>query len=188
MKDQLLSTSSTQAEVLVLTSHGVIGEALVSALRQSGWDAQLFAPEADVRFGQTFRVIVGPIDPGSAEASVTGTLTGPSTIVLDRSVVIRGATQLSVAAGLREVLAALNSSGRADRRVTITTRHAQILQYVADGLTVAEASERLGITAKTVNNHLGAVYRRLGVENLTQAVLKAIRLGFVDPSRNVARP
>ena len=70
-----------------------------------------------------------------------------------------------------------------DRGLSITPRHAQILQYVADGLSVQEAAQRLGITPKTVNNHLGAVYRRLGVENLTQAVLQAIRTGLIDPSR-----
>jgi DNA-binding CsgD family transcriptional regulator len=38
----------------------------------------------------------------------------------------------------------------------------------------------LGIAPKTVNNHLSAVYRRLGARNLTQAVLLAARAGLVD--------
>jgi DNA-binding CsgD family transcriptional regulator len=48
---------------------------------------------------------------------------------------------------------------------------------------VHQAASQLGITSKTVNNHLGSVYRRLGVENLTQAVLRAIRFGLIDPSK-----
>ena len=47
------------------------------------------------------------------------------------------------------------------------------------GLTTGEIAGRVGITPKTVNNHLGAIYRRLGAQNLTQAVLRASQLGLV---------
>lgn len=178
-------SSLQQAEVLVLSSHGVLREALISALRQAGWNAGSFAPDRDVQIGQSIPVVVGPIGLGTPESSVTSTLSGQSTIVIDEAIQVRGATSVASSGGLQDVLAALHKLGRPDRRVTITPRHAEILQHVADGLSVQEAAERLGITAKTVNNHLGAVYRRLGVENLTQAVLRSIRLGFVDPSRYV---
>jgi DNA-binding CsgD family transcriptional regulator len=180
--------SVVQSEVLVLSSNSVIAEALVAALRQSGWDVGRFVPERDVRIGQYARVVVGPIDPHSEEASVLATLVGASTVVLGDHVVVRGATVLGPSAGLIAVSSALNLHPRTPRRVALTIRHAEILQYVADGMSVAEAAVKLGITAKTVNNHLGSVYRRLGVDNLTQAVLKAIRMGFVDPSGQVVEP
>ena len=174
-----------QSEVLVLSSHGILGEALVTALRQSGWDAARFETDRDVRIGQVARVVVGPIGSGSPESSVTATLGGSSTIVHDDSVVVRGATVLPASSSMQDVLVALNKISRAERKLTITPRHAQILQFVANGLTVQEAAAELGITSKTVNNHLGSVYRRLGVENLTQAVLRAIRMGFVDASQQL---
>ncbi len=62
----------------------------------------------------------------------------------------------------------------------LTARQLQVLQLVADGLSTMQAARRIGITSKTVNNHLGAVYVRLEAGNLTQAVLAAARLGLVE--------
>lgn len=110
-------------------------------------------------------------------------LGGPTTIVLDDSLKVTGAQQLPADSSIQEVLMALQKMAKQDRRMTITPRHAQILQYVAEGMSVHQAASQLGITSKTVNNHLGSVYRRLGVENLTQAVLRAIRFGLIDPAK-----
>ena len=177
-------TTTKPPEVLILSSHSVIGEALVLALRQAGWNAARFVLERDARTAQTSKVIVGPVRPGTAEAFITSALLGPSTIVLGDDVQVSGATVLPLSAKIQDVLAVLHKLARQERKLTITTRHAQILQHVADGRTVQETAKLLGITSKTVNNHLGSVYRRLDVENLTQAVLQAIRLGFVDASRH----
>jgi DNA-binding NarL/FixJ family response regulator len=173
--------SSLHTEVLVLSSHTAIGQSLVVALRSFGLTADRFIPglAADDRC----RVIVGPIADGSPESKATATLGGSSTIVLDGSVAVPGAQHLSAEASIQDVLAALQKATKTERRMTITPRHAQILQYVAEGMSVHQAASQLGITSKTVNNHLGSVYRRLGVENLTQAVLRAIRFGLIDPSK-----
>ena len=62
----------------------------------------------------------------------------------------------------------------------LTARQTEILQLVADGLSTQQAARRIGISAKTVNNHLGAVYARLDALNLTQAVLEGARRGLVQ--------
>jgi DNA-binding CsgD family transcriptional regulator len=173
--------TSIPSDVLVLSSHVAIGQALVVALRSLGLNADRYIPGLDTH--ATTRVLVGPIADGSPEAKVTASLGGPTTIVIDERVSISGAQQLSADASIQEVLVALHKTTKSDRRLTITPRHAQILQYVAEGMSVHQAASQLGITSKTVNNHLGSVYRRLGVENLTQAVLRAIRFGLIDPSR-----
>ncbi len=178
--------SSSASDVLVLCSHPVLSEALVAALRTSGLNAARFETTIDLRPDNPRAVVVGPIAEGSPEALVAETLRGDITIVLDDAVEIRGAERLPAPSTLRDVLISLQRIAGADRGLSITPRHAQILQYVADGLSVQEAAQQLGITPKTVNNHLGAVYRRLGVENLTQAVLQAIRAGLIDPSRRSA--
>jgi DNA-binding CsgD family transcriptional regulator len=175
--------SPVASEVFVLCSHSALSDALVAALRTSGWDAARFAPDGDVPAGDHSRILVGPVTEGSPEAKVIELLNGDVTIVLGESVTVAGAQTLSDGAGLQDVLVSLQKSMKNDRAVSITPRHAQILQFVAEGLSVQEAATRLGITSKTVNNHLGAVYRRLGVENLTQAVLHAIRAGMIDPAR-----
>ena len=179
--------SSSASEVLVLCSHPVLSEALVAALRTSGLNASRFQTTIDLRPGNPRPVVVGPIAKGSPEARVAESLRGDITIVLDDGIEIRGAERLPSQSTLQDVLISLQKMAGPDRGLSITPRHAQILQYVADGLSVQEAAQRLGITPKTVNNHLGAVYRRLGVENLTQAVLQAIRTGLIDPSRRATR-
>lgn len=74
----------------------------------------------------------------------------------------------------------LGSCGTRCGAVSNGSRQKRILQLVAEGRTTAEIAEMTGIVAKTVNNHLGAVYQRLGCRNLTQAVLKAARLGIIE--------
>lgn len=66
----------------------------------------------------------------------------------------------------------------ADQR-GLTDRHIEILQYLANGCTPMEAASDLGITIKTLNNHLGVIYRRMGAKNGTQALLLALRLGII---------
>ena len=61
----------------------------------------------------------------------------------------------------------------------LTERHIEILQHLANGSTPGEAADHLGIAIKTLNNHLGVVYRRLGAKNVTQALLLALRLGLI---------
>ena len=55
------------------------------------------------------------------------------------------------------------------------------LIWLAKGLSFyAVKARELGITQKTVHNHLNAIYRRLDTQSLTHAVLSAVRLGIID--------
>ena len=62
----------------------------------------------------------------------------------------------------------------------LTDRQIEILRLVAKGESTHAIGQLLGISHKTVNNHLGIVYQRLETANLTQAVLRAARLGIID--------
>ena len=62
----------------------------------------------------------------------------------------------------------------------LSDRQREILQMIADGLSTKQAARELGITQKTVHNHLNATYRRLDTQSLTHAVLSAVRLGIID--------
>ncbi|MHB1140043.1 MAG: LuxR C-terminal-related transcriptional regulator, partial [Microthrixaceae bacterium] len=62
----------------------------------------------------------------------------------------------------------------------LSTRQTEILQMIADGLSTKQVARELGITQKTVHNHLNAIYRRLDTQSLTHAVLSAVRLGIID--------
>lgn len=62
----------------------------------------------------------------------------------------------------------------------LSDRQVEILQKIANGLGTKQVARELGITQKTVHNHLNAIYRRLDTQSLTQAVLSAVRLGIID--------
>ncbi|MGB3411753.1 MAG: response regulator transcription factor [Microthrixaceae bacterium] len=62
----------------------------------------------------------------------------------------------------------------------LSTRQVEILQMIADGMSTKQVARQLGITQKTVHNHLNSVYRKLDTQSLTHAVLSAVRLGIID--------
>ncbi|MDH4143656.1 MAG: response regulator transcription factor [Acidimicrobiia bacterium] len=77
----------------------------------------------------------------------------------------------------RSVLAA---SRHNEADALLSERQVEILQLIADGASTKQVARQLGITQKTVHNHLNAVYRRLDTQSLTHAVLSAVRLGIID--------
>lgn len=68
---------------------------------------------------------------------------------------------------------------RGNGRPPITRRQRQILQLLADGLTTAEAAERLELSAETVRTHVKATLPRLGATDRAHAVAIALRSGLI---------
>lgn len=62
----------------------------------------------------------------------------------------------------------------------LTKREIEILDLFAKGKTRHEAASELGISHHTCSSHAKRIYLRLGVNSKTQAVVKAIRLGYVE--------
>lgn len=67
----------------------------------------------------------------------------------------------------------------ADTLAPLTERERAVALAVADGHTNKEVARRLGITERTVKAHLGAVFRKLGVRDRLQLIL---RLSHQDAS------
>lgn len=61
----------------------------------------------------------------------------------------------------------------------LSPRQREVLECVAKGMNPAQIGRTFGLSPKTVNNHLAAIYRRLDAQNLTQAMLRAVRLGII---------
>jgi DNA-binding NarL/FixJ family response regulator len=64
-------------------------------------------------------------------------------------------------------------------KVRLTPREHEILQHLADGVSVAVLSQRLYISQSTAKTHMSKLYEKLGAQNRTQAIMAAVRLGLV---------
>ena len=62
----------------------------------------------------------------------------------------------------------------------LSRRERETLALLADGLSNAEIAERLGISEKTVRNHLSHLFDKLGVWSRAQAIVFARERGFVS--------
>ena len=79
---------------------------------------------------------------------------------------------------LADVKKTARSSGDGDTPV-ISAREEEVLQLVADGLSLPEVAAALYISVKTVKNHLASIYAKLDARDRTQAVLRAVRMGII---------
>jgi DNA-binding NarL/FixJ family response regulator len=67
-----------------------------------------------------------------------------------------------------------------DRRpVPLTPRHLEVLARVAVGRTNRQVGEELGISERTVRNHMRAIQHRLATSDRTHAVVVAIGHGWI---------
>ena len=62
----------------------------------------------------------------------------------------------------------------------LTDREVEVASSLAAGRNVAQTARRMGITARTVENHKRRLYAKLGVGNASHAVSRATMLGLID--------
>jgi DNA-binding NarL/FixJ family response regulator len=100
-----------------------------------------------------------------------------------RGYLLKGAVQEEVTAAIRTVAAggAVFGAGAAQRvlndgcgrhRPDLTEREAQVLALIADGRDNAGIARELGVSVKTVQNHVSHVLAKLQVRDRTQAALR----------------
>jgi DNA-binding NarL/FixJ family response regulator len=99
-----------------------------------------------------------------------------------RGYLLKGAVQEEVLAALRTVAAGgavfgpgaarhvLSGAGR--RVAELTEREAEVLALIADGRSNPEIAKEIGISLKTVQNHVSRVLAKLQVRDRTQAALR----------------
>ncbi|MEO6125351.1 MAG: HD domain-containing phosphohydrolase [Ilumatobacteraceae bacterium] len=72
------------------------------------------------------------------------------------------------------------SRSRAGGPSGLTSREGDVLGLVAQGLANKAVARQLGISPKTVGNHIEHIYTKLGVSSRAAAAMHAMRLGLVD--------
>jgi DNA-binding NarL/FixJ family response regulator len=103
--------------------------------------------------------------------------------------VYRGKTYLSpsVASLLIAEVQATDGLGTRDARPgRLSPQEVRVLELLASGRSNRAIALALGLSERTVENHLRRVYRKLGVPDRAQAILAGLRAGYL-PSALVAR-
>jgi DNA-binding NarL/FixJ family response regulator len=83
----------------------------------------------------------------------------------------------AIASVLRNVVANPESGGSPD---FLTEREREILQLVAEGHTTKEIAAKLGISAKTVDNHRTNLMRKLNIHDVASLTRHALERGLMD--------
>ena len=66
----------------------------------------------------------------------------------------------------------------------LSEREADVLAYLARGMSNKEIAAMLRISSQTVKNHVSSILRKLGVEDRAQARLVALRQGQTSSYHN----
>jgi DNA-binding NarL/FixJ family response regulator len=65
----------------------------------------------------------------------------------------------------------------------LSQRERQVLQLLADGLSVPTLAKQLFIGESTAKTHISKVYEKLGANNRAQALMTALKFGLITHSR-----
>lgn len=65
-------------------------------------------------------------------------------------------------------------------RGILTTREKEVFKLLVSGLTTKEIASNLGISEKTVRNHISNVMQKLGVKGRANAVIELLKLNEIS--------
>jgi DNA-binding NarL/FixJ family response regulator len=82
----------------------------------------------------------------------------------------------------RKVLRSLSGGQFAEQPERLTARELAVLLQVAKGQTNKAIGSALGISARTVQGHLAKIFDKLEAESRTEAVMRAVSLGWLPSS------
>lgn len=82
----------------------------------------------------------------------------------------------------RRMLSSLGSSSAAVSVEKLTEREMEVLRGAGRGLTNKAIGLELGISDRTVQNHLARIYEKLQAASRTEAVMRAVSLGWLPPN------
>lgn len=92
----------------------------------------------------------------------------------------RGETTLNPAIAARAQRLAAERRAITEERPPLSDREMEVLQEAARGLPNKDIARRLSLSVRTVHTHLGNIFSKLGVGSRTEAVLLALRNGWIS--------
>ncbi len=82
----------------------------------------------------------------------------------------------------RKVMAQVTGRGAPSPHENLTTRELEVLHLAAKGQTNRAIGVQLGISDRTVQGHLAKIFGKLQASSRTEAVMRAVSLGWLPPS------
>jgi len=92
----------------------------------------------------------------------------------------RGETTLHPAIAARAQRLAAERRAVSEERPPLSEREMEVLQEAARGLPNKDIARRLNLSVRTVHTHLGNIFSKLDVGSRTEAVLLALRNGWIS--------
>jgi DNA-binding NarL/FixJ family response regulator len=196
----VLSERSEHRDVLDAVKAGAAGylvktaspTELIDAVRRTADGDAVFTPGlADLVLAEYQRLANSPSQLASVPVlSVVGP-NDPASPMPGRPVFGQGVAGQSGTSGPRGPLAGLPSPVRPTSPVPkspvptssvprLTDRETEVLQMVAEGLTSKQVASRLGLSPRTVENHVQSTMRKLQLHNRTGLVRYAISQGLAE--------
>jgi DNA-binding CsgD family transcriptional regulator len=68
-------------------------------------------------------------------------------------------------------------------RIVLSAKESEVLHWMADGRKLSDIGELMNLSEDAIRYYLKSIYGKLGVNQRTAAVIKAIRLGLLNPYR-----
>jgi DNA-binding NarL/FixJ family response regulator len=106
---------------------------------------------------------------------------GPEEIVQAVRDVYHGKSVLDTAI-TQKLIAKLGAENTATGYEPLTERELDVLALAAKGFTNKAIAVQLGISDRTVQNHLANIFMKLQANSRTEAVMRAVSLGYIPPS------
>jgi DNA-binding NarL/FixJ family response regulator len=166
--EELCTREQPDVILMDLSMPGVDGVEATRRIRASGVPTTVVVLTS---FSERDRILAA-LDAGAAGYLLKDA--EPDEVIRGVRAAARGESPLHPRAA-RAVLAARRSPGPAEE---LTERERAVLRLVAEGLPNKLVARRLEISEKTVKAHLTSIFRRIGVDDRTQAALWAQRNGL----------
>ena len=134
-----------------------------------------------VRAGAAGFVVKDAVGPIELLDAVRGILNGE--LHVDQDLVMRLVRRLADESGPRSKPAAEATMERTEPVGSLTERELEVLRLLPQGKTNRQIAAELHLSLSTVKKRLERIISKLAVSDRTQAAVKAIELGLVDPER-----
>ena len=86
---------------------------------------------------------------------------------------------LATKLGTKPLLARLKGEGCDESGSGLTPRQCEVLSFLAAGLTSKEIGDRMGLSTRTVEMHVGRIFERLKCRTRPEAVALAQARGWI---------